>query len=76
MSFTRCYPLCYPSAMNISDEMRDWRTREGISQEKAAKAMRVTLSTYSKWEQGVRTPSEKAAERFLRIASKNGKGRE
>ncbi|KYZ87761.1 hypothetical protein A3Q32_10355 [Alcanivorax sp. KX64203] len=34
--------------------MKDWRTRMGWSQRRAAQELGVTLPTYQSWERGVR----------------------
>ena len=41
----------------IQNRLREWRETNGLSQETAAHRMKVSVSTYQKWESGARTPS-------------------
>ena len=40
----------------FAEQLRDWRTRRGYTQEQAAAWLRVPLRTYQEWEQGRREP--------------------
>lgn len=42
--------------MKISESLRNWRKREGLSQPKAAAKLGVGLATFRPWEQGRREP--------------------
>ena len=37
-------------------KLQDWRRATGLSQEAAARALLVSVSTYQSWEQGKREP--------------------
>ena len=44
--------------MNFSDELKQWRAREGYTQERAASFLGVSLRTYQEWEQGRQAPDQ------------------
>jgi DNA-binding transcriptional regulator YiaG len=51
------------------------RFKLGFTQEDLARKLGLSLSTVSKWEQGVTSPSRLARERIKRFLKKGGKKR-
>ena len=49
-----CIPLVYMKTMT-QDELRKWRTGNGYSQAKLAKALGVASMTVTRWEMGIRS---------------------
>lgn len=49
--------------------LKDFRTREGLSQDDLAKLLGVTRETVTRWENGSRKPDE---ERLSKIAKETG----
>lgn len=49
--------------------LKDFRTREGLSQDDLAKLIGVTRETVTRWENGSRKPDE---ERLSKIAKETG----
>lgn len=56
--------------MKLSDMLREWREREGLSQYGAAKELGLSRLTYRTWELGVAQPS---IEHLLLLSEKFGK---
>lgn len=54
---------------DLPDRLKAWREAAKLNQEEAAKVFYVSTSTYSKWEQGTRTPTWAA---MMRIEAKVG----
>lgn len=48
--------MCYPYNMTFAESLKDARRRWQHTQEQAARKVGVTLSTWSKWEQGLFVP--------------------
>ena len=42
---------------NMNKKLKELRLEKGLSQKVIAKALGITLSAYSNYEQGIRTPS-------------------
>ena len=42
--------------MNFKKQLRQYREKLGLSQEKMAEFLEVKIKTYQSWEQGLRTP--------------------
>ena len=58
--------------MNFQKILRDWRKREGLIQEVAAKQLGVRVTTYRGWEYGQRTPTGPGQTLILRTIFPNG----
>jgi putative transcriptional regulator len=44
-------------AKQIRTLLREWRTKKGLSQSQAAKALGISIDTLQNWEQGRNRPS-------------------
>jgi len=56
-------------------DIKTIRLRLGLTQEDVARRLGLALSTVSKWEQGVTSPSRLAQEKIERIFGKRGRKR-
>ncbi len=56
-------------------DIKAFRLRLGLTQEDVARKLGLALSTVSKWEQGVTSPSRLAREKIERVFGKGRKGR-
>jgi DNA-binding transcriptional regulator YiaG len=56
-----------------SIDIKTIRLEFGFTQEDLARKLGLTLSTVSKWEQGVTSPSPLAREKLDRLLKKGGK---
>ncbi|WP_194838533.1 helix-turn-helix domain-containing protein [Nocardia sp. XZ_19_369] len=56
-----------PLALVLGSIIQELRTEIGLKQEEAAVALGVSLSAYSKWEEGSRTPAIKNIEKLCRV---------
>src|SRR2546426_5507795 len=52
--------------------IRAWRHRAGLTQEHLARALGVTFSTVSRWENGHVQPSSLAWKAFVQVAAERG----
>ena len=57
-----------PSKPHAGHLLRDWRRRAGFTQEGLARALSVTFSTVSRWENGHVRPSKLAWKAIQRLA--------
>jgi DNA-binding XRE family transcriptional regulator len=59
--------------MDMKDDLQKARNIIGLSQEKAARQIGVSLNAYRCWEKGISTPNEdnwKSIRKFLRSAKR------
>ena len=71
-------PSCTRSLTHMdtySERLRRWREDSNLSQEQAARALLVSLSTYQSWELGRREPDEGSQPKVDRLLG-TGKGGE
>lgn len=61
-------PMCYGSHMDGKTKLRNWRKAEGITQEKAADILGVSVRTYQNWEIGTFAPSLEMAARVHAVS--------
>jgi DNA-binding transcriptional regulator YiaG len=68
----------YDSNLTMKNEPVDikaMREKLGFTQEDLARKLGLALSTVSKWEQGVTSPSRLAREKFEKLMKKGGRKR-
>ena len=58
-----------------SIDIKATRDKLGFTQEDLARKLGLALSTVSKWEQGVTSPSRLAREKLGKLMKKGGKGK-
>ena len=61
-----------PSEPHGGHLLRGWRRRAGLTQEDLARALSVTFSTVSRWENGHVRPSKLAWKAIERLARERG----
>lgn len=49
----------------LADQLKAWRAAQGLSQERAAVRVGVTVSTWCNWERAKTQPSRMAREKLL-----------
>jgi putative transcriptional regulator len=61
-----------PQGANLAELIREVRTRLGLTQEKFAARLGVTLPTVNRWENGRARPSPLATQNLLKLISSMG----
>lgn len=56
---------------DLSNRLRHWRGRAGLTQDQAARAFHVSLQAYRNWEQDRHLPRGDAAEEIKAVLSRS-----